>query len=65
MFKSVKKLGLGISTLFAAGSASAAVPAAVTTAMGDGATDAAAVAVLGLLIVIGIVVVRYMKSGTK
>ena len=45
------------------GSAHAAVPAGLTTAMEDGATDAAAVAVLGLLIVIGVAVVKYMKRG--
>lgn len=45
------------------GSAHAAVPANVTTAMTDGATDAAAVAALGLLVVLGVAVVKYMRRG--
>jgi len=45
------------------GSVHAAVPAAVTTDMTAGAVDASAVAVLGLLIVIGVAVVKYMKRG--
>lgn len=43
--------------------AHAAVPTELETAMTAGATDAAAVAVLGLLIVVGVAVVKYMKRG--
>jgi len=41
----------------------AAVPTDVSTAMTGGATDAAAVAGLALLIVIGVAVVKYMRRG--
>lgn len=45
------------------GSAQAAVPTNVSTAMTDGATDAAAVAALGLLVVLGVAVIKYMRRG--
>lgn len=44
-------------------SAFAAVPTNVTTAMGDGLTDATAVAALGLIIVVGVAVFKYMRRG--
>lgn len=44
-------------------SAFAAVPANVSTAMGDGLTDATAVAALGLIIVVGVAVFKYMRRG--
>lgn len=43
------------------GTAQAAVPAGVTTALGDGLTDATAVAALALIIVVGIAVFKYMR----
>lgn len=45
------------------GSAHAAVPTNVSTALTDGATDAAAVAALGLLVVLGVAVIKYMRRG--
>lgn len=44
-------------------SAFAAVPTNVTTALSDGLTDATAVAALGLIIVVGIAVFKYMRRG--
>lgn len=45
------------------GSAFAAVPANVSTALSDGLTDASAVAALGLIIVVAIAVFKYMRRG--
>lgn len=45
------------------GSAMAAVPANVSTALSDGLTDASAVAALGLIIVVAIAVFKYMRRG--
>ena len=45
------------------GSAMAAVPANVSTALSDGLTDASAVSALGLIIVVAIAVFRYMRRG--
>lgn len=61
MFKKISSvLALGAASI---GSAFAAVPANVSTAMTEGATDAAAVAALGLLVIIGVAVVKYMRRG--
>ena len=59
MFKQLSIAALGLS----AASAYAAVPANVTTALTDGLTDATAVASLGLVIVVGIAVFKYMRRG--
>lgn len=57
MFKKI-----GLVALFAAPLASfAAVDTGISTALTGGATDAAAVAGLALLIVIGVAVVKYMR----
>lgn len=61
MFKKIA--GVVVATASGIGSAFAAVPANVSTAMTDGATDAAAVAALGLLVIIGVAVVKYMRRG--
>lgn len=61
-FKQAGKYVAGGATLVA-GAAHAAVPANVTTAMGDGLTDATAVAALGLIIVVGVAVFKYMRRG--
>jgi hypothetical protein len=41
----------------------AAVPAGVTTAVGDMATDAAAVATLVLVAIIGVVAIKFIRKG--
>lgn len=43
--------------------AQAAVPVAVTTALGDAATDGAAVAGLALIAVVTVVAFKYMRRG--
>jgi hypothetical protein len=43
------------------GSAYAAVPLAVTTALDDGLADAVSVAGLALIIVVGVAVFKYMR----
>lgn len=53
---------LGTSSLVVSGFASAAVPAEVTTALTDAATDGAAVATLGLLVVIAIAAIKYLRG---
>ena len=58
-----KVAALGTALVLSGGQVFAAIPADVTTDMAAGKTDAAAVAVLGLLIVIAIAVVKYMKRG--
>lgn len=60
-FKQALKYGVALSTV-AAGSAMAALPAEVSTAMGDAKTDAVALATLGLLIVIAIAAIKYLKG---
>lgn len=45
------------------GSAHAAIPANVQTALDTGLTDASAVAALGLIIVVAIAVFKYMRRG--
>lgn len=55
---------LAIMAVFASPlSAFAAVPANVSTSMADGLTDASAVAALGLIIVVGVAVFKYMRRG--
>lgn len=62
--KQAAKLGLvGTAALAWVEAAMAAVPANVTTALETGLTDATAVAALGLIIVVGIAVFKYMKRG--
>lgn len=60
-----RKYGAAVvaTTVGAAGSAMAAVPTEVSTAMSDGKADAIAVAGLGLVIVIGVAVIKYMRRG--
>lgn len=69
LFKQVRRYGsrlvakvAGV-TAVGIGSAVAAVPENVTTAMGDGLTDVKTVAAAGLIIVIALAVFRYMKRG--
>ncbi len=59
-----QKLGLGalVSLPFAA---QAAVPAAVTTALGDMSTDAIAVATLFLVATIALAAFLFMRRGAK
>lgn len=59
MFKKIA--GFVVAVASGIGSAFAAVPTNVSTAMTDGAVDAAAVAALALLVVIGVAVVKYMR----
>ena len=51
--------GSGLAGL--SGSAMAAVPVEVTTAMGDAATDGAAMGTLALLVVVAIAAIKYLK----
>lgn len=59
MFKKIASLAVIAAPL----SAFAAVPTNVSTALGDGLVDATAVAALGLIIVVGIAVFKYMRRG--
>lgn len=63
MFKSARArvAAAGTSILLAAGAASAAVPAEVTTSMADAKTDSFAIATMALVIVIGLAGFRYMR----
>lgn len=54
--------GLSGFAFIVSGVASAEVPAAVTTALTDAATDGAAVATLGLLVVIAIAAIKYLRG---
>ena len=47
------------------GSAFAAVPTEVTTALGDAKADAVAVAALAIVIVVAIAAFKYMKSAVR
>lgn len=47
--------------VLSSGSAMAAVPAEVTTAMGDAKTDSLVVAGLGLVVIIAIAAFKYMR----
>jgi hypothetical protein len=57
----MKRSALLVSLLAAPAAAFAAVPANVTTALGEGLTDAGAVAALALIIVVSIAVFKYMR----
>jgi len=46
-------------------SAHAAIPANVSTALGDALTDAGGVAALALIIVVAIAAFKYMKSAVR
>lgn len=60
--KLLKKLGVGAAVVVATvGQAHAELPAAVTTAMTDAATDGAAMATLGLLVIVAIAAVMYLR----
>jgi len=61
-FKSALKYGVAFGTA-AAGNAMAALPAEVTTAMGDAKSDSVDLAMLGLLIIIAIAAVKYIRRG--
>lgn len=57
-----KKIAAGASLVAASiTSASAAVPAAVTTALSDGLADATTVAGAALIIVVAVAVFKYMR----
>ncbi|WP_024302786.1 major capsid protein [Pseudogulbenkiania sp. MAI-1] len=64
MFKSMKTKLVAVagSTLAVAGSAMAAVPAAVTTALNDAGTDAAVIGGAVLVVIIGIAAFKYMRK---
>lgn len=57
------KVGVGAGALLVSFSSFAAVPAAVTTAVNDMATDAAAVATLVLVAIIGVVAIKFIRKG--
>ncbi|SPD67818.1 conserved exported protein of unknown function (plasmid) [Cupriavidus taiwanensis] len=57
----MKKKLLAVAALGVAGVANAAVPAAVTTALADGATDAAAVGAGVILIVLAVKVIKWLR----
>lgn len=58
----LKRAAAGLAVAVATAPAFAAVPAGVTTAMEDAATDGAAVATLGLLVVIAIAAIKYLRG---
>jgi len=58
-----KAVVVGTSLTAAAGSALAAVPTDVATALADAKTDSLAVAGLGLIIIVGIAAFKYMRRG--
>jgi hypothetical protein len=55
--------GLSATSAFVTQTVFAAVPAGVTTAVGDMATDAAAVATLVLVAIIGVVAIKFIRKG--
>ena len=61
-FKRAMKYGSAAALTFS-GAAQAAVPAEVTTAIEGMATDAAAVAALVLVAIIGVVAIKFMRKG--
>lgn len=63
MFKKLSA-GVGLASM-GVGSAFAAVPTEVTTALGDAKTDAVAVAALAIVIVVAIAAFKYMKSAVR
>jgi len=60
----IAKLSL-LGLAFGAGSAFAAVPAAVTTAVESMATDGATVAAAVLVAIIGIVAIKFIRKGVN
>lgn len=56
---------LSLAVLAAPASAFAAVPANVSTALGDALADASTVAGLALIIVVAVAAFKYMKSAVK
>jgi small basic protein len=56
---------LSLAVLAAPASAFAAVPANVSTALGDALTDATTVAGLALIIVVAVAAFKYMKSAVR
>lgn len=60
--KKIKRIGLVGSLSLAAGSAMAAVPTDVTTALGDAKTDSLTVAGLALVVIIAIAAFKYMRK---
>ncbi|MCQ8130468.1 major capsid protein [Methylomonas rivi] len=66
LMKLNKKIAAGVALVSASvGSAMAAVPADVTTALGDAKTDAAAVAGLFLIAIIAIAAFKLMQRGAS
>lgn len=61
-FKQAMKYGSG-AVVMVSGAAHAAVPVAVETAITGMATDAAAVAVLVLVAIIGVVAIKFIRKG--
>lgn len=62
IMKATKKIGLGAGLLASAGAATAAVPAAVTTALGDAGVDSLVVAGAVLAVIVGIFAVKLMRK---
>lgn len=58
----LKRAAAGLAVAAVASPSFAAVPADVTTYLTDAATDGAAVATLGLLVVIAIAAIKYLRS---
>jgi len=61
-WKTKAKYGAVLATA-AAGNAMAALPTEVSTAMEGAKTDAVALATLGLLIIIAVAAVKYLRKG--
>lgn len=58
----LKRAAAGLAVAAVASPSFAAVPSDVTTALTDAATDGAAVATLGLLVVIAIAAIKYLRG---
>lgn len=58
----LKRAAAGLTVAVVSAQSHAALPTEVETAMTDAATDGAALAVMGLLIVIAIAAVKYLRS---
>lgn len=66
MFKGGSNVAVLVPALYGlAGSVQAAVPAAVTTAIGDAGTDAVSVATACFVAVIGLLAFRYMRRAAR
>jgi hypothetical protein len=62
MKKVLRKIGFtAVAFLASVGAASAAVPAGVSTSLGDAATDAATVGGLALVAIVSAVAFKYMR----